>query len=178
MQVSNNCQSPNFGMALKIKGGKEYLATKTEKALNDLVQIGEEMKDYKHWDLFVTDHGYQAVEKNQALPHIYGISVSTPGDDFINKLSDRIKIKTYIDGNYANKGEQVSLVYDNVPAKEVEDLKDACKGWDGQESFAEFVRFLEKRSAENAAKEAKVKAETERINGLVDDLVSKFSVDA
>lgn len=180
MQVSNNMQSSqNFGMALKItKGGKEYLAKQSEEVLNSLVKIGDEMKDYKHWDLFVTEDGYQAIEKNAVLPHIYGKSVSVPADDAINKYrTNSIKIDTYV-GAYANKGDKVSYEFDNIAEKEIHDLKEACsKPWT-HNAFAEFVRFMERRSAEEAAKQAAEKAKAEKIDGLVNDLVSKFSVDA
>ena len=61
MQVNNNPSTQNFGMALKItKGSEEFLKKQSAETLNKLGKIGEEMKDYKFWDLKLTKDGFIA----------------------------------------------------------------------------------------------------------------------
>lgn len=173
MQVNNNIQSPNFGMALKIdRGGSEYLAKQSVGTLRRLQEVGKEMKDYKYWDLFVSKDGYTA--RCKPSPCCYGPGLFFPEGDFVNKQPNRIKICTYVAENRAIKSQKVDLIYNNANEQDIEKLKQAFSFSNPIDLiFAEFVRFLERRSADIAANGT---PET-RINCLVDDLVSKFSVD-
>lgn len=180
IQVNNNVQSPNFGMALKIgKGGREFLAKQSEEVLTKLGKIGEDMKDYKHWDLFVTEDGYEAAQKTRGvIPHYYVTSVNINPNASTNKIfKDRIQFDTYI-GRYANKGSKAEITFENLEPSEVEKVKNNFSMYSTPEKFAEFIRFLERRSLQDDAVKAAEEAKKARINGLVDDLVSKFSVDA
>lgn len=181
MEINNNYSAQNFGMALKIrKGGKEFLTQQSEKVLTRLGEIGEEMKDYKHWDLVVTEKGYEATEK-VSIPRSYASSVHIDTDSTTNKYyNNRIQFDTYVGGSYANKGAKATPTFEDLDPSEVEAVKNKfiLHKFDFLEKFAEFVRFLEKRSAEKAAEEAARRAQEARINELVDDLASKFSFDA
>lgn len=53
MEVRNNMQSPNFGMALKIKCSAKDLEEAGTKVLERLGKAGEELADTKYWDLEV-----------------------------------------------------------------------------------------------------------------------------
>lgn len=180
MQVNNNIQSPNFGMALKIgKGGREYLIKQSEEVLTKLGKIGEEMKEYKYWDFVVTENGFEAVEKGRNLPKCYAYPVILDNDAYTNlHFTDRIQFDTYVGGPYANKGEKVSVFYENLYPNEVNDVKKNFSGCSALERFAEFIKFLERRYAEDADTITAQRLKDAKINGLVDDLVSKFSVDA
>ena len=46
MQINNNVQSPNFGMALKIsKGAKKALENCSNETIEELQKAGEALKD-------------------------------------------------------------------------------------------------------------------------------------
>ena len=181
MQVNNVQSSQNFGMALRIdKGGAEYLAKQSEKVLTRLGEIGGEMKDYKHWDLLVTEKGYEVVQKGTALPRRYATFVDIH-EAGVNKYSDNsLQFDTYIGGSYANSGSKVTQLFENLDPSEVENVKKNFSeyAYNSPDRFAELVRFLERRSAEEAAEKAAKEAQERKINELVDDLVSRFSVDA
>lgn len=188
MQVNNNVQSPNFGMALKIgKGGKEYLVKQSEDVMAKLGKIGEEMKDYKYWDFFVTEKGYEAVEKEKITPRCYASrAILHFGLDVNKNFNNRLQFDTFIGGNYANSGSKVSLTFNDLDPNEVENVKRNFKSYNQvQDYFAEFVRFLERRStevaatkiakaSEKAAEEAEKAREKAKINSLVDNLVARF----
>lgn len=53
MQVNNNVQSPNFGMALKIKCTAKDLENAGAQVIERLGKAGEELADTKYWDLEV-----------------------------------------------------------------------------------------------------------------------------
>lgn len=56
MQVNNNVQSPNFGMALKIKNGaKDALKNCSMETIEKLQKAGEELKDTKFYHVTVGD---------------------------------------------------------------------------------------------------------------------------
>ena len=48
MQINNNVQSPNFGMALKIsKGAKKALENCSNETIEELQKLKDEIKDLK-----------------------------------------------------------------------------------------------------------------------------------
>ncbi len=53
MEVKNNVQSPNFGMALKIKCSPKDLEAAGAKVIERLGKAGEELAGTKYWDLEV-----------------------------------------------------------------------------------------------------------------------------
>lgn len=56
MQINNNVQSPNFGMALKIsKGAKEALKDLPMETIKDLQKAGEELKNTQFYHVKVND---------------------------------------------------------------------------------------------------------------------------
>ena len=57
MQIINNVQSPNFGMALKInKWAKKDLCKMSMKTIQDLQKAGEELKDTKYYHVVVDNN--------------------------------------------------------------------------------------------------------------------------
>ena len=64
MQISNNfnrfsASQPQFGMALKIKKGAEkFLKNQSNETLQRLGKIGDDIADFRHFDLEVGEHGY------------------------------------------------------------------------------------------------------------------------
>lgn len=53
MQINNNVQSPNFGMAMKIKCSPKDLEAAGLQVLENLAKAGEELANTKYWDLEV-----------------------------------------------------------------------------------------------------------------------------
>ena len=53
MEVKNNVQSPNFGMALRIKCSPKDIEAAGAKVIERLGRAGEELAETKYWDLEV-----------------------------------------------------------------------------------------------------------------------------
>ncbi len=57
MQINNNVQSPNFGMALKIsKGAKKALENCSNETIEELQKAGEALKDTKFFHVKIDDN--------------------------------------------------------------------------------------------------------------------------
>jgi len=71
MQLGNNV-SPNFGMALKITpGGKEYIRRNfnNTKNLDELAQMGKDLRKTKHWDVILNESGFNITHKRNMISH-------------------------------------------------------------------------------------------------------------
>ena len=181
MQINNNPQCPqpkstSFGMAVKItKEGADYLRRQSPKTLEKLSAIGEEMKDYKHWDLLVTDKGYVAKPK-EFLKNGYNDYIMVNPNYPIYHNSPDLHLKSKY-SDFANKGENAVIVIRDLKEGEANEIAKRFKEEDSLGKFAEAIRLLEKQSAKEAAQKAYEEAEKAKISGMVDDLVSKFGID-
>lgn len=179
MQINNNVQSPNFGMALKItKGGVDYLK-KNPKYLEKLGQIGEEMKDYKHWDLFVTESGFAAKPKEFLKNGYYDFVSANPAKLSITPQTNSITLKSRY-SDFANKNQEAAIRFDDLKPGQAQAIVNKFENmkYNMLEQFSELVRMLENKSAAEAAKKAAAEASANKITNTVNDLVSKFGVDA
>lgn len=180
MQINNNPQCPqpkstSFGMAVKItKEGADYLRRQSPKTLEKLSAIGEEMKDYKHWDLLVTDKSYVA-KPREFLKSGYKDYI-TVDDSYISPHSRALNLNT-VYSDFADKGTKATIVIDDLKEGEAAEIAQRIKAEDHLGRFAETIRLLEQKSAKEAAQKAYEEAEKAKISGMVDDLVSKFGID-
>lgn len=175
MQVNNVQQSPNFGMAVKIKpSASEFLKKQSMKTLETLEQLGEEFKDYKHWDLEVDELGYRVAGKG-ALDGAYR-NISRPAEKDVRIDSFTVSVTA---DRFADKGKKIDkyLIY---PTRD-----EATNGFDKihnttneLETTAAFLRELENLSAQKAY-EAALKAQAEQAQAAkINNLLGKFGVEA
>lgn len=176
MQVNNNV-SPNFGMALKIKpSATDYLKTQSKATLETLGKLGEEFKDYKHWDLEVDGNGYHAVGKgfsDGAYAEIQTPKSNYPENCQFSQFFVPVKAEKFVDA-----GKVVLIPMSYPTSAEAAEAYTKIEGATcGLDRTAAFVRELEtlsaKKAYEKAAKEAADAEQTEKINSLI----SKFGVD-
>lgn len=181
MQINNNTQCPypkstSFGMAVKItKDGADYLRKQGIQTLEKLSAIGEEMKDYKHWDLFVTEDGFVARPKATLKNGFMDFVRIDPSNIFPKSLEIEIKSRY---SNFANKGDDARIIFDGLKDGEAVKIAQKIKEENTLGRFAELIRLLEKRDAKIAAEEAAKAAEEAKRSSMVNDLISKFGIDA
>ena len=174
MQVNNNPSTQNFGMALKItKGSDEFLKKQSAETLNKLGKIGEEMKDYKFWDLKLTKDGFIAEPSQTNVWFKHGsfkndFSVEKRGNDFLLK-------STYASTAEKDKPARVLI---SRSCADFETEKENFNKVNILDRFAAAVRLLEKNSAKEAEEEALKATRIAEINAKANDLMSKFGVDA
>lgn len=173
MQVNNNPSTQNFGMALKItKGSENFLKRESVETLNKLNKIGEEMKDYKYWDLKITEHGPIA-ESRDWVRH-----ASLTGNIAISRKPDNNLelVATYADSALKGKQAVVTIPNESPSCAQVEVSN--FKTSNLLDKFVEAVKLLEFKSAKEAELRQKEAARMTEINAKVDGLMSKFGVDA
>lgn len=176
MQIYNNTQCPcpkstSFGMALKIKpSAADYLKTQPRKALETLEKLGDEFKDYKHWDLVVDKDGYHAVGKY----HLDGqyTEIGCPKDYSIYSDSFSVPVKSE---KFADAGKEINkfMNYQDKTAASVgyANITNANSGID---RMAAFIRELEKLSAQKAYDTAAKNAAEQEHLGKINDLICKY----
>ncbi len=180
MQINNTqCPYPkstSFGMAVKItKGGADYLRKQGTATLEKLSTIGDEMKDYKHWDLFVTEDGFVARPKANMKNGFKDFVRIDPSNIFPSSGQIRIESR-YSD--FGNKGEEANILIEGLKDGEAVKIAQKIKEETTLGRFAELIRLLEKRDAKTAAEEAAKAAEEAKRSSIVNDLISKFGFDA
>lgn len=179
MQIYNNPQCPcpkstSFGMALKLKpSAADYLQKQSKNTLETLEKLGEEFKDYKHWDLVVDNNGYHVTGKH----HLDGqyTEIGCPKDFSVYGESFSVPVKSE---KFADAGKEINkiMTYDNRTA--ASDAFDKIKNANyGLDRTAAFVRELEtisaKKAYEEAAKNAADAEKAEKIN----DLINRFGAE-
>ena len=175
MQIINNfnrANTPQFGMALKInKGAEEYLQDKSMAFLKRLEQAGEDMADFKHFDLVLSTDGFSV--KHKTLPCEYinpHVPVPSQNPHNFPYLTDFIVDTTYVPFN------KKSTLY-----FEFGDNAETCKAYDAitgaKDDLARhsiLTKLLEERAAKKAAKEAEEAAKQAEKDGFINSLFSKF----
>ena len=175
MQVNNNPSNQNFGMALKItKGSEEFLKKQSVETLNKLGKIGEEMKDYKFWNLKLTEDGFIAEPSQMDVWLKHG------------SFKNDFRVERYDNASFLLKSTYASTAEEDKPArmlisKSCADFETEKENFDKLNIFDKFVaavRLLEKNSAKEAEEEALKAARIAEINAKTNDLMSKFGVNA
>lgn len=174
MQVNNNVSAQNFGMALKVKpSAVDYLKNQPRKTLETLEKLGEEFKDYKHWDLVVDKDGYHAVGKY----HLDGqyTEIGRPKD--YSTYSDNFSVPVKSE-KFADAGKEINKFMDyqdkDAAAIGYANITNANSGID---RTAAFVRELEKLSAQKAYDEAAKNAADAEKAAKINDLINRFGAE-
>lgn len=88
MQVSNNCQSPNFGMSFRVP---KNIKCVTDFSPESIKQAQEALKGTKTWHLTLMDNGQPRIYSNKDDAFVSEFTVTRPSDH-------TLKINTRWDG--------------------------------------------------------------------------------
>ena len=172
MQVNSVQQSPNFGMALRIKpSAVADLKTFTRGEIEKLQKAGEALKDTKYYHLEIGEKGQRTIVSQYANKYDGGsFSVDEPNDEFLKfraiwkgRESGDLKPGSEYNGciKFLDK-EAAKSAYTNV------------KDTHGIERDVKMIKYLDAREVEKAAEEEAKRAEAKEISNMVDDLFAKY----
>jgi hypothetical protein len=175
MQVSNN-QSPNFGMALKIKPGvAEHLRKTPMEYIQHLEQIGENLKDCKRVNLVLEEapnNGgfYDVIDLNG--PHrYYGVNNLKTDNRGAIEFDTTWKGANFSNVKYNQRFHAVhQLQNPDVANAAVEKLN----ALSGIERSAEMSKILNDAKEYQIQVEDMEKVRKEAVSHAVDGLMSKF----
>lgn len=174
MNTINNTQSPNFGMALKIKPeAKESLLKASKETLDSLKDAGNRLKDTKQYDL-VVDKGpsYHIYDRNTGSYYDHVHSSITPMN--AGEKDDTLKLTLSNAKDYMRKnlefsgGEREAAFY-------LRNINDATSNLSTKLEAIEALETSNEYLAKKAAAENAKKTEQE---DAVNELITKFGVDA
>lgn len=167
MRVTNNYnqfQHQSFGMALKIKkGADKFLHEQSLDTLKRLASEGENMKNFKFWDLEVDKNGLRVASEK------YGHAYRNPEFRFCS--DDLLGIDAVYDGNNTSaRGEICSIIF------ELKDSKKAAREYakiknmeDQDELYIELTKLLEAEAIEECTADAQKEQ-------LISKLINKFGI--
>lgn len=178
MQINNNMNrfsAPQFGMALKVnEGAEKFLKDRSMEALEKLAKAGEEMKDFKFWDLEVGENGYRIKSKRYANAY-KAPSLDRDRDPNQYKSFNDININAVYDGEIGPKGQRYPLtfVFKNNDAAVTAYNKYKTFVSD-EDHYIELTKMLEANDVEKAAKEAEEKKAIDAKDNFISGLMGKF----
>lgn len=178
MQINNNMNrfsAPQFGMALKVNDGAEkFLKGKSMEALEKLAKAGDEMKDFKFWDLEVGENGYRIKSKRYANAY-NSPSLDIDRDPNQYKSFNDFNINIVYDGEIGPKGQKYPLMFD-FPNNDA-----AVKAYNkynnftsDEDKYIELTKMLETNDVEKAAKTAQEKKASDAKDNFISELIGKF----
>lgn len=174
MNTINNAQSPNFGMALKIKPeAKESLLKASKETLDSLKDAGNCLKDTKQYDL-VVDKGpsYYIYDRNTGSYYDHVHSYITPLN--AGEKDDTLKLTLDNAQGYITKELEIPKVNYNLDVW-LDSINMAPSELDSKLSAIKALETSNEYLAKKAAAENAKKAEQEN---FVNELFTEFGVDA
>lgn len=177
MQINNNFNrfsSPQFGMALKLnKGAEKYLQKQGMETLEKLSKAGEDMADFKYWDLEVNENGLRVKSKRFANGYVNPKLNTDRDPNRFSSFTDVVIDTTYkgingpIDQKYPlyfdlGSNEKAVKVFNEFPKLDYVDKNIA------------LANLLESKDAKIAAEEAVKKDAAQIKNNFISDLFEKF----
>ena len=177
MQVNNVHQSPNFGMALKIKpSAVDALKNLSRGEIEQLQKAGEALKDTKYWHMVIGENGDRTIVSPWANKYAGGsFEVTQPTDEFL-------KFKATWAGSPSGDlkpGDRYSgcIKFANRKAAEkaYADISQSSSyaGY-GVDRDVKMIKYLDAREIEKTAEENAKRAEAKAISNMVDDLFAKY----
>lgn len=180
MQISNNSNrmnAPQFGMALKIKpGAQKYLQDKSAKFLNRLENAGDDMADFKYFDLEVGEKGLRVKHKYYANaykdPYIDNSRVNPK--DF--PLRKELHVNTTYDGiiDYVPKDKPHVIPFYFDTNEDAVKAYEAFKSADNLDRNILLTKLLEDKYAHITAEMDEIQAATAIKNNMIGSLMAKF----
>jgi hypothetical protein len=176
MQINNNPSVQNFGMAMRVKPeAVPALQKMSEDAIAKISKIGEELKDTVHCHLVIAEGGKPIVKTNFANAYMSEFKPVVKGNDSAIQIGTRWAGET--NGSLKN-GDKYEAYY-LTPSHDfaVSFAKELEAAPTSLDQAVVMVKRLDAIGAYKAQKEAEEAARQARVNGAVDDLMSKFGVD-
>ena len=178
MQISNNMNrfsAPQFGMALRINNGAEkFLQGKSMQTLEKLSKAGEEMKDFKFYDLEVWEKGYRIKSKRYANAYI-SPALDMERDPNKYRTFNDVTISTIYDGVSGPNGQKYPLMFEFSNNDEAVKAYNKYKNFTSDEDkYIELTKMLETKDVEKAAKEAQEKKAIDAKDNFISGLMDKF----
>lgn len=175
MQINSVQQSPNFGMALRIKPeAGEYINHLKRKELETLIKVREMLKDTKYYHLEIGKNGARTIESPYASRYQGGyFKLEEPNDEFLgiitkwagresSNLKPGDKYKTAI--KFADK-EAALKAY-----------KDITNTTNCIEEDAKIVKYFDDRAIEKVQEDEAAYAEKRVCENIRNDLLSTCMV--
>lgn len=174
MQISNNMQSPNFGMALRIKSSAlDSLKDMSRSDVEKLQKAGEALKDTKYYHLLIGENGERTVVSPFANKYKGGsFSVKEPTDEFLK--FDAIWAGTESGNLKPGDAYSGAIKFSNKEAaqKAYKDISQTCSY--GPEKDVKMIKYLDAREIEKDAEAKTIQEEKNAIANMVDDLFAKY----
>lgn len=178
MQI-NRLQSPNFGMALKIDNkAAANLKKSSLKVVENLREIGNELKDHQYVDMHITETLSPVVRPRNCGNAYYDFFKPTKVDG-----SGLIVNTRWAGPESANlkRGDNYSVYVKFADEKAAEAAyerlsKAGAEGSYTREAAAEFTKALEESYAYKAQVAAAEKAMAQELDKATSDLLSEFGV--
>jgi len=174
MQVNNVHQSPNFGMALKIKpSAVDALKNLSRGEIEQLQKAGEALKDTKYYHLEIGENGERTVVSPFANKYKGGsFMVKEPNDEFLKFYATWEGCESGVlkPGNEYNGC--IKFINKEAAQGAYKSIKEV---W-GVERDVKMIKYLDAREIEKATTEEAKRAEAKEISNMVDDLFAKYPV--
>ncbi len=172
MQV-NRCQSPNFGMALRIKPeAMEVFEKGTIETIQKFNKIGEELKNHKYVDLIVG-------KDLKTTINVRGCANAYGGDLVLLKGNNYLFLNTKLVG-LKDCGVKESTPYSiNIPqtcAKDLEITPEKFNNKSWLDKFVEATKLLEAKYAQKASEEAAEKTRLAELKSAAAKLFESFGI--
>lgn len=172
MQVNNVQQSPNFGMALKIKpSAVDALKTFSRGEIEELQKAGEALKDTKYYHLEIGENGERTVVSPFANKYKGGsFYVKEPNDEFLKYSAswEGCELGDLKPGHEYNGC--IKFINEEAAKSAYSSIKEAS----GVERDVKMIKYLDAREMARAAEEEAKRAEAKEISNMVDDLFAKY----
>lgn len=172
MQVNNVQQSPNFGMALRIKpSAVDALKTFSRGEIEKLQKAGQALKDTKYYHLEIGENGERKIVSPYANKYKGGsFMVKEPSDEFL-KFNATWAGRESRDLKPGHEYNGCIKFFDKEFAKSA---YAAIKEASGVERDVKMIKYLDAREIQKAAEEEARRAEAKEISNMVDDLFAKY----
>ena len=175
MQV-NNVQSPNFGMALRIRPeAVDKLKQATRGHIEALKKAGEELKNTKYYHLEIGENGARTIVSPYANKYKGGSFRADEPTDHI------LKMKATWAGENSRALKQgddycvaISFADKEAALKAYQDLNNNLNT--SIEKDVKIVKYLDEKEAKKIAQEEAEKAEKKAVGEMVDNLFSQYGV--
>ena len=175
MQVNSNVQTPNFGMALRIKpAAMDSLKSATRSQLENLEKIGEKLKDTKFYHLEIGENGERMVVSPWANRYKGG------SFDVIEPVSGFLCFRAKWEGANLGRIKKGDISTECIKFANTEAAKSAyaaITSVSGIERDAKMIKYLDERAIVRVAEEKAARTERNTVAAMADKLIATFGVE-
>lgn len=174
MQVNSVHQSPNFGMALKIKPeALDDLKSMSRSEIEKLQKVGEQLKDTVQYHLVVGKGGHRVIDSGFANKYAGGSVILQKPDSELLKFNatwEGTELKNLKKGSKYTSC--IKFADKEAALKAYEDIK--ASGSNYVEQDAKIVKYLDDAFVKKTEIEKAEQAEIKAVSDMVDDLFAKY----